>query len=600
MRNYVFNRSMLLALTLLFFDGEVFGQLKTNYWENFQMGPHAVGHRKIVVIDPNRTFDYTLGDSTVEIQNKPAGRPILLNIYFPSKNAKGGKDLTIKDLWQFSGVSEAKHFYKLFQGYEAEMAKMYAIDENLRIQDYSQDTTAYRSTLDKLFDAYASTRLFSKDGLKPLHDQLPVIIYHQGLGGTFDENLLLLEFLASHGFLVISSGFVNGYGTYPPGVGDTDASLLDIDFVIEYVKSNLSKSTQVFLTGHSFGANTIFTYPTVGKHKVTAIAPLDSDYGYSYYYHMKKMQQPYLDNQTNYVDLPIFAAGRSEAHFRMMDLLDKSKRHFLKVTNFKHNDFCSQTIIGAAYCFPYSKNQEQIQWITNCYVELCHHLLTFFQATSTNQGMEIAVGQTDTSKMTLEYIPSGKRSSLNSIFDRGKGKCPSNSQLLSLIQTEGMEAAGKEWLNCGKVKDTAYFDYDWLSVYDALLNDSSTERAIDFLRWFAEHRVDNLNLGGFAFYTYEKSFSDYGDGFHLYKANDIFSWMTKNLPNEIEGHKGIIMSKRVAEYYATEAEKAKFKEELIVSCKEFLTRFPEYLQLPIDNQWDETIQQIIQKNTESK
>ena len=43
--------------------------------------------------------------------------------------------------------------------------------------------------------------------------------------------------------------------------------------------------------------------------------------------------------------------------------------------------------------------------------------------------------------------------------------------------------------------------------------------------------------------------------------------MTKNLPNEIEGYKGIIMCKRVSEYHAIEGEKVKLKEELITTCK---------------------------------
>ena len=89
---------------------EVNGQIKTNYWEKINMGSHAVGHRKMIVIDPSRTYDYTLGDSTIVLKNKPVGRPILLNIYYPVKKTKGGKNICIKDLWQFSGEKGMQHF----------------------------------------------------------------------------------------------------------------------------------------------------------------------------------------------------------------------------------------------------------------------------------------------------------------------------------------------------------------------------------------------------------------------------------------------------------------------------------------------------------
>ncbi len=600
MRNKSIVLCALLAMATALFHNETLGQLKVNYWESITMGPYAVGHEKMLTIDPSRTYDFTLGDSTVEMQNKPAGRPILLNIYYPVKTSKGGKKISIRDLWQFSGDHSIQHFLKSFENYEYEMAKMYAMDENLSVTDCGGDTSKHTALLSTIMKDYASQVLYAKDGLEPLNDHLPVIIYHQGLGGTFDENILLLEYLASNGFLVLSSSFVNSVSSWSLGVGDTDASLQDIDFIVDLVKSKLSKSKQLFLTGHSFGANTIFSYPVIGKHQVTGIAPLDSDYGYGYYYHMQKSQQPDLKKQTNYVGLPIFAAGRSEAHFRMIDLLDKSQRHFLKINNFKHNDFCAQTIIGAAHCYPYVKDKEHIEWITGCYSEFCAQLLIFFLSTTENMEKAIAFKKTDATKMTIESFPAGKRSAVNSIFQTGQGKCPSNSQLLTLIETEGMQVAGNEWLNCGQVQDTSYFDFDWLSIYEALLTDTSSARAINFLDWYIKNRSMNKRMIGYAYLTYEIAFTDNGDGFHFYKANDVFRWMTNNLPNEIEGHKGLIMCKRVEEYHAAEEDKEKLKGELKSACTAFLARYPDYYNLPIDNQWDETIQSIIRKNSDSK
>ena len=594
MKNIVTCYIILLTCFVFQFSNSIFSQETGNYWGKIKFGPYPVGHKKLITTDPNRTYDYTLGDTTIELINKPLGRPILLNIYYPAKKKKGGSRLTVQDLWQFSGDEGMKYYLQKFESYEAEMAKMYAIDENLNIQDFLGDTTKYNSILENLFKNYASTVLFAKDGLDQLNHNLPVVIYHQGLGGTFDENILLLELLASHGFVVISSSF----SSWHLGVGDTDASIQDIDFILENVVTKFTTNKQVFLTGHSFGANTIFNYPAVGKHKITAIAPLDSDYGYAYYYHMKKDNKPDLEKQTNYVDFPIFAAGRSEAHFRMIDLLDKSKRTYVKMNNFLHNDFCAQTIIGANLCLPFSKNQDRIQWINRGYAELINHLNTFILSMTQNSSKDVVFGQIDSTILKIDFSSSGKRLTINSFYEVGKRNCPSNSQLLSLIQNEGMNVAGSEWLNCKQVQDTAVFDFEWIYLFDALLDDSSTKQALDYLGWFTENRVGNFKLPGFAYFTYEKAFLDYGEGYHKYKANDIFDWMVKHLPNYMDGYKGVIRYKRYAEWDAPIEEKEKLKQELKAYCKDFLKKFPNYFDIPVENYWDESIQKIIRENSE--
>ncbi len=574
----------------------ILAQKDFNYDNGMKWGKYDVGHRKMFGQDTSRTYDYSLGDSTMG--NMKYGRPILMNIYYPAKKSKGGQKIVIQDLWQFTGNTQMSHFLKNFQAYELDMSKKYAIDDNLKLNEFTGDTSSYRTTMDQLFKQYSSTNLFSKDGLEPLSQDLPVVIYHQGLGGTFDENILMIELLASHGFLVITSSFVNSDASWTLGVGDTDASIGDIDFIINYTQSSLSYSNQIFLMGHSFGANTIFTYPAVGKHRVSGIIPLDSDYGYSYYYHMNEKNAPDLSNQKNYIDLPIFAAGRSDAHFRMIDLLDKSNRNFLKVNHFKHNDFCAQTIIGAAQCLPYSTQQEQIRSKRLQYQKLNELILTFLKNCLKDNQKNLSSIPLDTNQMILEVVDAGERSLMNARFEIGEKKCPTNTQLLDLIELHGIQIAGEEWLNCNELKDTATFDFEWISIFDALLHEKTTAHAIQFLEFYVLHRPLDQHLGGFAYFTYEKSFTDYGDGFHFYKANQIFKWMTQNVPNEIEGYKGMIMNKRVEEYHAEAEQKERLTSELELMCTALLEQFPNYFNLPVDNDWDETIQRIVKKNTE--
>jgi pimeloyl-ACP methyl ester carboxylesterase len=583
-----------LILNTVISVNQGFSQLNINYWKTMEMGPHLVGIQKMIYLDTSREYDYTFGDTTMSIQNQPKGRPLLINIFYPAKSTNKGREVTIEDLWKFEGDESFQHFLEKFESYEIDMAKMFAIHENLKLNDYKQKNSNHDSLINKLFVSYSTSTIYANKGLEISNNQLPIVIYHQGLGGTLDENLMLLEFLASHGFLVITSSF----STWHPGVGDTEASIQDIDFIIEKIVPRLSANETVYLMGHSFGANTIFNYPAIGKKKVTGIVPLDSDYGYAFTYYMTKDKQPDLEKQTNYESLPIFAVGRSEAHFRMIDLLDKSQRYFLKINGFQHNDFCSQTILGEAHCFPFSENQDKIRLKSRVYIKFCNQILHFLLSAMKNPTKVVRFYSMDPIEMNLEIPPKGKRSAYNSNFKPAIGKCPTSSQFLNIMNDKDIQLACREWLNCSNLKDTSFFNFEWLRLYDAILEDSSTDRAIYFLDFFSKHRNENLKLGGFAFYTCEKAFNDSGSGLHIYKAQEVFDWMIQNKPNEIDGYKGIILTKRVQEYYATENDQLNLKKELINSCKEFLRKFPNYFELPIDNHWDETIQRIIRKNTE--
>lgn len=588
-------RFLLCAIAFIQSTLILFSQAEVHSEQHVSWGKFSVGHRHLMTMDSARVYDYNLGDTTLPINQN--GRPILMNIYYPTKKSKGGEAIQIADLWAFTGNTQMDFFFRRFKDYEREMSKKYAIDENIEQRDFTGDTTTYLSTLNQLFEQYSSTNLHSKDGLEPLSQDLPVVIYHQGLGGTFDENIQLVELLASHGFLVITSSFVNSAGAWSLGVGDTDASIADIDFIIKYVQSNLSKNNHIFLMGHSFGANTIFNYPAVGKYKLSGIIPLDSDYGYSFYYHMPEKQKPNLEKQGNYIGLPIFAAGRSDAHFRMIDLLDQSHRTFLKIDDYKHNDFCAQTIIGARYCLPYTTQQKEIKFKLLQYQKLNDLILTFLNNCIKDNRNLFTKIPLDNYKMKLEIADPGERSAFNSKFETGKGNCPTNTQLLELIEHYGMQIAGTEWLNCQKPTDTSIFDFEWLNIYDALLHQKTISLAIQFLEFYIQQRPLNQNIEGFAFYTHENSFVDDGDGIHLSKADEVFHWMSQHIPNEIEGHKGLIMCKRVEEYYADEEQKARLKSELESLCTALLEQFPDYFNLPEDNDWDRTIKRIVKKNT---
>jgi hypothetical protein len=572
-----------------------FGQKTLDFLTDVELGKYPIGHKKMIVFDSTRSYDFTLGDSSLKLASPNASRPILLNMFFPCKSGGQKNRQTIKDLYQFQSDDNTKHFLSKFKDYEMEMSKMYAFDENLRFENYNGDSSTLKATIEKLFGEYLDKPINVIENAEILKGKFPVIIYHQGLGGTFDENLFLLEYLSSHGFIVITSSFCNSESSWSLGVGDTEASLLDIDYIISFIKKQeITKSDKFFLMGHSFGANTIVCYPQIGKHKVAGIVPLDSDYGYLFYDMMRSKFRPDRINQYNYRSLPIMALGRKEAHFRMIDLFDKSNRYFINVEKLKHNDFCSQTILGLKFCLDYFKTKDEQNQIIRNHYSIYPQILTYLKSITKND-VSISFKKVDSSVLSLSIKKPDQRLEHNQKLIQGKGECPSYSQLLDYIYEVGMIEAGKEWLNCSNIQDTSVFDYEWLNVFEALLNDTSTNLAIDYFNWFIKNRKGNHKLAGFVYITLDASNTDYGNGFHYYKGNEVFNSMALSFPNDLSLLKGQIRCKFIEEVNANEEDKKSIRKELSGILDKLYFNFPNFDELPTENYWDESVKRIIKK-----
>lgn len=565
---------------------------------NTYYGQYIVGHKKTVLYDSTRFYDFSMGDSTLNIDNH--NRPLLLNIYFPAKNSRNAKAISLCDLWDFKSFDLPPTFSEKFMNYESEMSQLYAVNDNLKLDQFKGDSATMNTTRNEIFKTYMNATIRSKDNLQPIDDNLPIVVYHQGLGGTFDENLVLVELLASHGYLVITSSFINN-DSWNLGVGDTDASIKDIDFIINYTQKNLTRNKNTFLLGHSFGANTILTYPSNGAHKINGLIPLDSDYSYAFKWHMKNQFAQNLDMQKNLENIDILAIARTSAHFRKIDQLNVCNRILIKIKNITHNDFCSQTITGANDCLPFLKNKDAILWQTEQYTKICHFVERFITSSLKNTMDKKTFWNSQDSALEIITLDPFQMTAFNETHRLGKGVCPSSSQLLDIIIETGMPEACNEWSNCSNLIDTTAFDFDWLGIYEALLDDSSTEKAIAFLDCFIKSRAGNYNMAGFSYFTNESSYVDSGDGIHIQRAAEIFDWLMIYFPNEIEFFKGKILSLRVLEYHSPENEQAFRNAELKKACHQFISQYPNYWKIKSNDSWDETVRNIIQKNTtESK
>ena len=76
-------RFLLCAIAFIQSTLILFSQAEVHSEQHVSWGKFSVGHRHLMTMDSARVYDYNLGDTTLPINQN--GRPILMNIYYPTK-----------------------------------------------------------------------------------------------------------------------------------------------------------------------------------------------------------------------------------------------------------------------------------------------------------------------------------------------------------------------------------------------------------------------------------------------------------------------------------------------------------------------------------
>ena len=115
----------------------------------------------------------------------------------------------------------------------------------------------------------------------PAAGKFPVVIYHPGLGGTFDDNAVACEYLASHGYVVLSSAYEAADSSSLNIDGDLATSLDDLNFLLRYAATlPFADSCQVAAMGHSYGAQAMLAWRRAPNSPLDAVVFLDSTVEY--------------------------------------------------------------------------------------------------------------------------------------------------------------------------------------------------------------------------------------------------------------------------------------------------------------------------------
>ena len=214
------------------------------FWGKLAPGPFAVGFRSLWQLDYSRAYNTVFDDKSAYAKGK-APKPILVSMWYPAEKSSDTVPMTHRGYLKIETEDPrlARFSAKLAQ-YERSI-----IGSFLTGKPDKELTESDRRRLEEVWN----TPTASRRDAPALDGRFPLVIYHPGAQSSYDDNAVLCEFLASHGYFVIGSSFGDATGESLE-VDGRQGSARDLEFLIAYARRMQNVDWHhIGLVGHSLG-----------------------------------------------------------------------------------------------------------------------------------------------------------------------------------------------------------------------------------------------------------------------------------------------------------------------------------------------------------
>ena len=372
-----------LLISVLFQAGIINGQTSLNEID-LNFGKYKVGFRHYTTVDSTRTysriFDYS---------NKKILRPIPVSIWYPSEQKTGNKQ-PLKILDYFKILKEEEEWE-------------YLPNEQVLNWFYYSNTPANQNHLKELTKAYPAIEFATGN--------FPIIIYTPSFQASSIENFALCEYLASHGYFVISSP---SRGTETRWFSSNNAKEMetqarDVEFLIKVVgKYPMANYKKIAVVGFSFGGLANMLAQNRNE-KIKAIISLDGTERYQYkllkkspFFDKINIDVPYIHMAQKEIPEKVLKEDNREAElntkFELYDSITNSTVYRLKFHNLTHSHFSTLGILFGSRDKRQDKSDSEImesyKWVStytlnflNAYLGNDDKALSFIENKPSDNGL---------------------------------------------------------------------------------------------------------------------------------------------------------------------------------------------------------------------
>ncbi|PIB31461.1 prolyl oligopeptidase family serine peptidase [Maribacter sp. 4G9] len=361
-------RTLILVILVLFQVSLVNGQ--TSLKEiNLINGAYNVGFKHYTAIDSTRIYIVEN-----EFNNQLINRPIPISIWYPT-NIKNSDDdqLTVLDYLEILKEEEESK----------NLPNELVLDWFPDLGDTPQNR------------AHLSEKVNALSNAKFLEGKFPVVVYAPSYQASSIENFVLFEYLASNGFVVISSPSRGTDTRWLEGgtTKDMETQSRDVAFLLKEIHTyEYIDLDRIALMGFSFGglSNAI----TVMKNKnISAIVSLDGTERYNYtvlekspYFNLDRFDIPYIHFAQKDIPEEVLTSDKIPAElnykFQLYDSLKYSNVYSYKFHDLTHSYFGS---IGVLFSYRDKRQDKSDAEIMASYKLLSQHTLQFLNATLKNE-----------------------------------------------------------------------------------------------------------------------------------------------------------------------------------------------------------------------
>ena len=337
-------------------------------WGDLAPGPHAVGFRLLYRLDSSRTWLPKPDSAAGEF-----ARPVRVSIWYPAQQGARGTAMRYRDYIRFT--SPNRYFARLDNALEA------------------RDTTSWKSAFKGVENRYLellNLPVLARRDAAPAAGKFPLVMYSEGWNSSSQhDNVVLAEFLASHGYVVASVPQVGtSAATLTLGVNpiDLETQMRDIEFAAAVAQSQpMVDRSRLALMGWSMGGVVSLLLASRNPN-VDAVIGLDASFGAaqwssmvlgSPYFDIRQLRAPILALQSGN---PKFTGGQDP---RVVDSLRFADRYTSRVGRVTHGDFSDFAMV--ARLFPVNIEDRSAAEASTGHITIAKTVLAFLDATLKGQ-----------------------------------------------------------------------------------------------------------------------------------------------------------------------------------------------------------------------
>ncbi len=387
---------------------------------DLNFGNYSVGFKHYIIFDSTRTYS-----RIYDYNNQKIPRPIPTSIWFPSQqNIDGKEQLKVLDYLEILKEEEEWE---------------YLPNEQILNWFYYANTPDNQGHLKEKTTAYL--------GLEFADDKFPVIVYAPSYQASSIENFALCEYLASHGYIVISSP---SRGTDTRWFGGNNAKEMetqarDVEFLIKEVsKFPTTNSNKIATIGFSFGGLSNVLAQTRND-KISAVVSLDGTERYQYkllkkspFFEPKKIDIPYIHMAQKDIPNEVLKEDNIDfklnSKFQLYDSITNSNVYKLKFHNLTHSYFSTIGVLFQQRDKRQDKNDSEImesyKWVSvytlnflNAYLKNDESALKFIENNPLDNGIKNSIltkqaKKANSQRLTFEdFNELALKQDYNSLYD---------------------------------------------------------------------------------------------------------------------------------------------------------------------------------------